>query len=60
MGTVIKTAVDLRNGQEIKFSRFEQDQSLQAGDAVFLHWKPSRAVANKWKAEAGERKEKEE
>jgi spermidine/putrescine transport system ATP-binding protein len=60
MGTVVKTAVDLRNGQEIKFSRFEQDQSLQAGDAVFLHWKPSRAVAIKWKAEAGERHEKEE
>lgn len=59
MGTVVKTAVDLNNGQEVKYSRFEQDQSTSAGDVVYLSWKPQKAVAIKWEAAAEDRHEKE-
>ncbi|HCU08215.1 MAG TPA: spermidine/putrescine ABC transporter ATP-binding protein [Clostridiales bacterium] len=59
MGTVVKTAVDLKSGQEIKYSRFEQDQSVQSGDIVYLSWKPSRAVAIKRGTEVEERYEEE-
>ncbi|MFR8335000.1 MAG: ABC transporter ATP-binding protein [Oscillospiraceae bacterium] len=31
MGTVVKTALDLRDGMEVKFSRFEQDHGLREG-----------------------------
>lgn len=47
IGTVVKTAVDLINGQEVKYSRFEQDTSIQAGEKIFLYWKPEKAVAIK-------------
>ena len=46
-GTVVKTAIDLKNGQEVKFSRFEQDQSVSEGEKVYIHWRPEKAVAIK-------------
>lgn len=46
-GTVVKTALDLKDGQEVKYSRFEQDQSVAEGDRVFVHWRPEKAVAIK-------------
>ena len=52
MGTVVKTALDLRNGQEVKFSRFEQDDGLHEGDQVYLCWSPERSVAIKKSAAA--------
>ena len=52
MGTVVKTALDLRGGQEVKFSRFEQDSGLCEGDQVYLHWSPDKSVAIKKSAPA--------
>lgn len=45
MGTVIKTSLDLENGQELKFSRFEADPNLHEGDSCYLHWDPAKSVA---------------
>lgn len=59
LGTVVKTAVEMKNGQEIKYSRFEQDHSVQPQDSVYLSWKPSKAVAIKWGTKAEERYEEE-
>ncbi|MEN6471042.1 MAG: ABC transporter ATP-binding protein, partial [Clostridiaceae bacterium] len=47
MGTVIKTSLDMADGKEIKFSRFETDASLREGDAVFVYWDPAKSVAIK-------------
>ncbi len=47
MGTVVKTAVDMKDGKEVKYSRFEQDSSVQEQEAVYLYWKPEKAVAIK-------------
>lgn len=47
MGTVVKTALDMRDGSELKFSRFEQDSSLCEGDAVYVSWRPEKSVAIK-------------
>ncbi len=47
MGTVIKTSLDMADGKEIKFSRFEADASLREGDAVFAYWDPAKSVAIK-------------
>ena len=52
MGTVVKTALDLRGGLEVKFSRFQQDPSLREGDQVFVRWDPERSVAIKKSAPA--------
>ena len=45
MGTVVKTSLELENGQEIKYSRFDPDESLHEGDEVFVHWDPLKSVA---------------
>ena len=34
-GTVVKTALDIKNGQEIKYSRFEQDTDIAEGNQVY-------------------------
>ena len=52
MGTVVKTALDLRDGQEVKFSRFEQDYGLREGEQLFLRWSPEKSVAIKKSAAA--------
>ena len=46
-GSVVKTAVDLKGGMEVKYSRFEQDQTVKEGAAVYVCWKPEKAVAIK-------------
>ena len=46
-GSVVKTAVDLKGGMEVKYSRFEQDQTVTEGAAVYVCWKPEKAVAIK-------------
>ena len=46
-GSVVKTAIDLPNGQEVKYSRFEQDHSVKSGERVYVHWRPEKAVAIK-------------
>lgn len=47
MGTVIKTAVDMKNGEEVRYSRFEQDDTVKEQDHIYLHWRPEKAVAIK-------------
>ena len=46
-GTVVKTALDIKNGQEIKYSRFEQDTDIAEGNQVYVYWRPEKAVAIK-------------
>ena len=46
-GSVVKTAVDLKSGMEVKYSRFEQDNSVSEGEQVYVCWKPEKAVAIK-------------
>ena len=46
-GTVVKTALDIKNGQEIKYSRFEQDADIAEGNQVYVYWRPEKAVAIK-------------
>ncbi|MDO4530843.1 MAG: ABC transporter ATP-binding protein [Bacillota bacterium] len=46
-GSVVKTAIDLKGGMEVKYSRFEQDQAVKEGAAVYVCWKPEKAVAIK-------------
>ena len=46
-GSVVKTAVDLNGGMEVKYSRFEQDNSVSEGEKVYVCWKPEKAVAIK-------------
>lgn len=45
MGALIKTSLDLKNGQEVKLSRLEADPALREGDAVHIWWEDEKAVA---------------
>lgn len=45
VGTVIKTAVELKGDREIKQSRFELDGTLREGVDVYAWWEPHRGVA---------------
>lgn len=47
MGTVVKTAVDLKDGMEVRYSRFEQDDSVKEKEQIYLYWRPEKAVAIK-------------
>ncbi|MDL2293812.1 ABC transporter ATP-binding protein [Ruminococcaceae bacterium OttesenSCG-928-D13] len=47
LGTAVKTAIDLKDGTEAKFSRIEQDAECAEGDTVYVHWKPEKSVAIK-------------
>lgn len=47
MGTVVKTAIELIDKKEIKYSRFEKDDDFKEGDSVNTYWNPERAVAIK-------------
>ena len=44
MGTVVKTALDMADGTELKLSRFEQDANAHEGDKVYLSWRPEKSV----------------
>lgn len=43
MGALIKTSLDLKNGQEVKLSRLEADPALREGDAVHIWWEDEKA-----------------
>ncbi|MCI2105986.1 MAG: ABC transporter ATP-binding protein [Intestinimonas sp.] len=44
MGTMVKTALDMADGSELKFSRFEHDSRLREGDPVYVFWRPEKSV----------------
>lgn len=47
MGTVVKTALNLKDNTEMKYSRFEKEDAYQEGDSVHIFWNPEKAVAIK-------------
>ena len=51
MGTVVKTSLDMADGTELKFSRFEADPSIREGDSLYAYWDPTKSVAIKKEAE---------
>jgi spermidine/putrescine transport system ATP-binding protein len=52
LGTVYKTSVEMGDGSELKFTRFDHDVGVAEGDRIYLYWKPEKAVAIK-KSEDG-------
>ena len=38
VGSIIKTLVQLPDGNEVKISRLQTDSSLQEGDTVYIYW----------------------
>ena len=44
MGTLTKVLLQAEDGQEIKFSRFEETEGLSEGTEVWLYWNPEKAV----------------
>ncbi|MBQ1312877.1 MAG: ABC transporter ATP-binding protein [Blautia sp.] len=44
MGTLIKVMLRTADGQEVKYSRFEETEGLEEGKKVQLYWKPEKAV----------------
>ena len=47
MGTLVKAILLTEDGKEIKYSRFEKNQSLDIGDEVYLYWNYYKGVAIK-------------
>ena len=47
MGTLVKAILLTEDGKEIKYSRFEKNQSLDIGDEVYLYWNYDKGVAIK-------------
>ena len=47
MGTLVKAILLTEDGKEIKYSRFEKNQSLDIGDEVYLYWDYNKGVAIK-------------
>ena len=47
MGTLVKAILLTQDGKEIKYSRFEKNQSLDIGDEVYLYWDYDKGVAIK-------------
>ena len=47
MGTLVKAILLTEDGKEIKYSRFEKNQSLDIGDEVYLYWDYDKGVAIK-------------
>ena len=47
MGTLVKAMLLTEDGKEIKYSRFEKNQSLDIGDEVYLYWDYDKGVAIK-------------
>ena len=45
VGSVIKTSLDMANGQEVKLSRFKSDDNWHDGDTAYVWWNPSESVA---------------
>ena len=47
MVTLVKAILLTEDGKEIKYSRFEKNQSLDIGDEVYLYWDYDKGVAIK-------------
>ena len=47
LGGTVKTIVGVKDGFEVKFTRFEQGVDLKENDTVYLSWNPDKAVAIK-------------
>ena len=47
MGTLVKAILLTEDGKEIKYSRFEKNQSLDIGEEVYLYWDYDKGVAIK-------------
>ena len=47
MGTLVKAILLTEDGKEIKYSRFEKNQSLDIGDEVYLYWDYDKGAAIK-------------
>ena len=47
MGTLVKAILLTEDGKDIKYSRFEKNQSLDIGDEVYLYWDYDKGVAIK-------------
>lgn len=47
MGTVVKTAIDLKDNTEVNSSRIEKDEDFNEGDQIYVYWAPEKAVAIK-------------
>ena len=44
MGTVIKTSLDLPDGLEVKYSRFEAEPERREGEELYLYWDAAKSV----------------
>ena len=44
VGSLIKTLVQMPNGDEVKISRLQVDRSLKEGDPVYVYWNPADSV----------------
>ncbi len=54
MGTLTKILLRTADGQEVKYSRFEQEEDLRESMGVYLCWQPEKAVVIPAEAERGE------
>ena len=44
MGTIVKTLMDMPCGKEIKYNRFELDDSVKEGDTVYIYAEEGKSV----------------
>jgi len=44
VGSLIKTHIQLSDGNEIKISRLQTDSSIKEGDTVYIYWDPEDSV----------------
>jgi len=54
LGTAVKTAVELKDGYELKYSGVEKEEGILEDDQVYIYFKPEKAVAIKVEDESGE------
>ena len=43
-GSVIKTIVELINGQRLKVARHPGEEDIDVGTYVYVHWNPKKAI----------------
>lgn len=54
LGTAVKTAVELKDGYELKYSGVEKEEEIFENDQVYIYFKPEKAVAIKVEDKSGE------
>ena len=54
LGTAVKTAVELKDGYELKYSGVEKEEDIQENDLVYIYFKPEKAVAIKSEDKSGD------